>query len=81
MLACNEGNGKSPQRYGDEDAALDGWSHAHGPHTNRCHSAEVRCRADCGQDKRAPLRRYGHVLRGKGDIVRKIGLALEVSGK
>ncbi|VDO81485.1 unnamed protein product [Heligmosomoides polygyrus] len=57
-----------------EDAALDGRSHAHGPHPKRCYSAEVRVRE-------ARLRWYGHVLRGKEDSVRKIGLNFEVIGK
>ncbi|VDP09208.1 unnamed protein product [Heligmosomoides polygyrus] len=28
-------------------------SHPHGPHPKRCYSAEVRCRADSGQDVRS----------------------------
>ncbi|VDP34217.1 unnamed protein product [Heligmosomoides polygyrus] len=34
-----------------------------------------------GKMREARLREYGHVLRGKEDSVRKIGLELEVSGK
>uniref|UniRef100_A0A8L8KT92 Reverse transcriptase domain-containing protein n=1 Tax=Heligmosomoides polygyrus TaxID=6339 RepID=A0A8L8KT92_HELPZ len=68
-------------RHGDEDAALDGWSHARGPHPKRCHSEKFGVAPIADKMREARLRWYGHVLCGKEDSVRKIERAVELGSR
>ncbi|VDP09770.1 unnamed protein product [Heligmosomoides polygyrus] len=52
-------------RHGDEDAALDDWSHAHGPHPNDAIRQTFGVAPIADKLRKARLRWYGHVLRGK----------------
>ncbi|VDP10554.1 unnamed protein product [Heligmosomoides polygyrus] len=85
VLACDEGNGKSNQRRGDEESALGGRSHAHGLRNPKIRNDAIRQKFNVApiadKMREARLRWHGRVLRGKEDSVRKIGLELEVSGK